>query len=399
MWGSLPVSAETAEPVSVSAYAAVLYEPVSGTVLFEKNSREVLPVASTTKIMTALLAFESEHRGDPVTITPEMISVEGSSMGLRAGEVLALGDIARGMMMASGNDGANAIALYLSDSTEAFSEKINARAAELHMMQTHFVTPSGLDAEGHGSTAYDMALLAAEAMQNEEFAAAVGQTTLSVPFISPEKTVRYENHNRLLKLYPDCTGIKTGFTKKAGRCLVSSAERDGARLICVTLNAPDDWNDHMNLYDYGFAQLAERTYTAGFQLISLPVVGGEKECISLTLQTQESAVLPKDVTVTAGCILPQFVYAPVEKRRRNRLRAIQRERQGSKGNTACFKRSLCFAKGRTHMASKVVRPLFEKHKLYKLRDTEKGFELWLKIQDCKRCLRSAASLRAARQRR
>ena len=120
MWGSLPVSAETAESVSVSAYAAVLYEPVSGTVLFEKNSREVLPVASTTKIMTALLAFESEHRGDPVTITPEMISVEGSSMGLRAGEVLALGDIARGMMMASGNDGANAIALYLSDSAEAF---------------------------------------------------------------------------------------------------------------------------------------------------------------------------------------------------------------------------------------------------------------------------------------
>ena len=158
-----------------------------------------------------------------------------------------------------------------------------------------------------------MALLAAKAIQNEEFAAAVGQTTLSVPFVSPEKTVRYENHNRLLKLYPDCTGIKTGFTKKAGRCLVSSAERDGARLICVTLNAPDDWNDHMNLYDYGFAQLAERTYTAGFQLISLPVVGGEKECISLTLQTQESAVLPKDVTVTAGCILPQFVYAPVEK--------------------------------------------------------------------------------------
>lgn len=313
VWGSLPVSAETAESVSVSAYAAVLYEPVSGTVLFEKNSREVLPVASTTKIMTALLAFESEHRGDPVTITPEMISVEGSSMGLRAGEVLALGDIARGMMMASGNDGANAIALYLSDSTEAFSEKMNARAAELHMMQTHFVTPSGLDAEGHGSTAYDMALLAAEAMQNEEFAAAVGRTMLSVPFISPEKTVRYENHNRLLKLYPDCTGIKTGFTKKAGRCLVSSAERDGARLICVTLNAPDDWNDHMNLYDYGFAQLAERTYTAGFQLISLPVVGGEKECISLTLQTQESAVLPKDVTVTAGCVLPQFVYAPVEK--------------------------------------------------------------------------------------
>ena len=310
MWGSLPVSAETAESVSVSAYAAVLYEPVSGTVLFEKNSREVLPVASTTKIMTALLAFESEHRGDPVTITPEMISVEGSSMGLRAGEVLALGDIARGMMMASGNDGANAIALYLSDSAEAFSEKMNARRRASYDADA-FRHALGARCRGHGSTAYDMALLAAEAMQNEEFAAAVGRTTLSVPFISPEKTVRYENHNRLLKLYPDCTGIKWAL-RKAGRCLVSS-QRGSARLICVTLNAPDDWNDHMNLYDYGFAQLAERTYTAGFQPISLPVVGGEKECISLTLQTQESAVLPKDVTVTAGCILPRFVYAPVEK--------------------------------------------------------------------------------------
>lgn len=312
-WGSVFVSAETAEAVSVSAYAAVLYEPVSGTVLFEKNSREVLPVASTTKIMTALLAFESERVDDPVTVTPEMVNVEGSSMGLRAGEVLTLGDIARGMMMASGNDGANAIALYLSGSAEVFSEKMNARAAELDMTQTYFVTPSGLDAEGHGSTAYDMTLLAAEAMQNEDFAETVGQTALSVPFISPEKTVRYENHNRLLKLYPDCTGIKTGFTKKAGRCLVSSAERDGARLICVTLNAPDDWNDHINLYDYGFAQLAERTYTADAQPVSLSVVGGEKESVSLTFGMQESAVLPKDVTVTAEYILPRFVYAPAEK--------------------------------------------------------------------------------------
>lgn len=312
-WGSVFVSAETAEAVSVSAYAAVLYEPVSGTVLFEKNSREVLPVASTTKIMTALLAFESERVDDPVTVTPKMVNVEGSSMGLRAGEVLTLGDIARGMMMASGNDGANAIALYLSGSAEVFSEKMNARAAELDMTQTYFVTPSGLDAEGHGSTAYDMALLAAEAMQNEDFAETVGQTALSVPFISPEKTVRYENHNRLLKLYPDCTGIKTGFTKKAGRCLVSSAERDGARLICVTLNAPDDWNDHINLYDYGFAQLAERTYTADAQPVSLSVVGGEKESVSLTFGMQESAVLPKDVTVTAEYILPRFVYAPAEK--------------------------------------------------------------------------------------
>lgn len=156
-------------------------------------------------------------------------------MGLRAGEMLALGDIARGMMMASGNDGANAIALYLSDSTEAFSEKMNARAAELHMMQTHFVTPSGLDAEGHGSTAYDMALLAAEAMQNEEFAAAVGQTTLSVPFISPEKTVRYENHNRLLKLCGLHRASKRALRKRPGTalCVFRRAGRRTAHLCDI----------------------------------------------------------------------------------------------------------------------------------------------------------------------
>ena len=312
VWGSLPVSAETAESVSVSAYAAVLYEPVSGTVLFEKNSREVLPVASTTKIMTALLAFESEHRGDPVTITPEMISVEGSSMGLRAGEVLALGDIARGMMMASGNDGANAIALYLSDSAEVFSEKMNARAAELHMMQTHFVTPSGLDAEGHGSTAYDMALLAAEAMQNEEFAAAVGQTTLSVPFISPEKTVRYENHNRLLKLYPDCTGIKTGFTKKAGRCLVSSAERDGARLICVTLNAPDDWNDHTHLLDWAFENYEYRCVAGDTPVYAVPVLSATVELCAAAPERPAYLLVHPDDPVSLKAELPRFTFAPVE---------------------------------------------------------------------------------------
>ena len=226
MWGSLPVSAETAESVSVSAYAAVLCEPVSGTVLFEKNSREVLPVASTTKIMTAMLAFESEHRGDPVTITPEMISVEGSSMGLRAGEVLALGDIARGMMMASGNDGANAIALYLSDSTEAFSEKMNARAAELHMMQTRFVTPSGLDAEGHGSTAYDMALLAAEAMQMKSCRGG-GRRRFPCRLFRPKKPCGMKI-TIVYKAVPGLHGHQNGLYEK-GRALPCVFRRAGRR--------------------------------------------------------------------------------------------------------------------------------------------------------------------------
>lgn len=308
LFSLLTVSAE--EP-AVSAYAAVLYDPLSGEVLYERNGGEMLPMASTTKIMTALLAFESGRAQEPVEITQEMVAVEGSSMGLRAGDVLTLGDIARGMMMASGNDGANAIALYLGGDAEGFSEQMNARAAQTGMTQTRFVTPSGLDAEGHGSTAYDMALLGAEAMRCPAFAETVGSTALQVEFLSPEKTVHYENHNRLLQLYEDCTGIKTGFTKQAGRCLVSSAERDGAALICVTLNAPDDWNDHIALFEYGFAQLEERVLMADFAACTVPVVGGDAQAVSCSAQFEASAVLYREAQVSAEIRLPRFVYAPV----------------------------------------------------------------------------------------
>ena len=220
-----------AEP-AVSAQSCILMEAVTGEILYEKQAQEQRPMASTTKIMTTLLCLESGDLDTEFPVDTDAIHVEGSSMGLVEGDIVTKRALCYGMLLPSGNDAAGAAAVKLAGNYAAFAEQMNQKAAELGMTQTHFVTPSGLHDDQHYSTAYDMALLAAEAMQNEEFAAAVGQTTLSVPFISPEKTVRYENHNRLLKLYPDCTGIKTGFTKKAGRCLVSSAERDGARLIC-----------------------------------------------------------------------------------------------------------------------------------------------------------------------
>lgn len=304
----LSVSAE--EVPEISAYAAILYDPLTGTVLYERNSREVLPMASTTKIMTALLAFESGCANESVKVSEEMVAVEGSSMGLMTGDVLTLGSIAEGMMMASGNDGANAIALYLGGTAEGFAELMNARAAEIGMTQTNFVTASGLDAEGHGSTAYDMALLAAEAMECPEFADTVGQFSLMVDFIEPEKTVRYDNHNRLLNMYEDCTGIKTGFTKKAGRCLVSSAERDGAELICVTLNAPDDWNDHIALFEYGFAQFFEQALMT--KPCTVPVVGGEGANVVCLPDSEPTLMLPKGTAVTVRVELPRFVYAPIK---------------------------------------------------------------------------------------
>ena len=269
LFAAVPASA--AEALSVSAQAAVLYDPLSGAVLYEKNGGVVLPMASTTKIMTALLAFESGRAGEVVEITAEMVAVEGSSMGLAAGDRLTLGSIARGMMMASGNDGANAIALYLGGSAEGFAEMMNARAAEIGMENTRFVTPSGLDAEGHGTTARDMALLGA-----------------------------------------DCTGIKTGFTKKAGRCLVSAAERDGAQLICVTLNAPDDWNDHIALFEYGFAQFETRAIVPDGAQYAVPVAGGAAETILCRAQGEAAVTLHRDAAVTASVSLPRFVYAPLE---------------------------------------------------------------------------------------
>ena len=307
---ALPASA--AEAPSVSAQAAVLYDPLSGAVLYEKNGSEVLPMASTTKIMTALLAFESGQADAVVEVTAEMVAVEGSSMGLAAGDRLTLGSIARGMMMASGNDGANAIALFLGGSAEGFASLMNARAAEIGMESTRFVTPSGLDAEGHGTTAYDMALLGAEAMRCADFAETVGAVSQTVEFLSPEKTVRYDNHNRLLQLYSDCTGIKTGFTKKAGRCLVSSAERGGAQLICVTLNAPDDWNDHIALFEYGFSQLETRAITPDGTLYAVPVVGGAASSVVCRAEGKASATLYRDAALTASVSLPRFVYAPLE---------------------------------------------------------------------------------------
>ena len=298
-----------AEP-DISAYAAVLYEPVTGTVLFEKNSDEMLPMASTTKIMTALLAFESGLTDVPVKITDEMVRTEGSSMGLTSGDVLTLGELAEGMMMTSGNDSANAIALFMNGSMEAFADRMNKRAREIGMKHTSFVTPSGLDAENHFSTAHDMALLAAEALKCDAFAETVGQFSLMVDFIQPEKSMRCDNHNKLLHLYEDCTGVKTGFTKKAGRCLVSSAEREGMELICVTLNAPDDWNDHISLFEYGFTGM--KMFEAENQSVSVPVVGGSSDFVVCTTEETLKISIPQTCEVESYVSIPHFLYAPIE---------------------------------------------------------------------------------------
>ena len=310
----LPTARAANEP-GVSAQSAILISGDDGTVIFEKNAHERLAMASTTKIMTALLTLEeAERSGDPVIdITEEMVRVEGSSMGLQAGNRLTLTNLTSGMLLASGNDAANAAALYLGESQEGFAKLMNARAREIGMEETNFVTPSGLDDDEHYSTAYDMALLGREAMMNEEFARIAGSSTLQVEFIEPEQRVSYTNHNKLLRIYDGCIGIKTGFTKKAGRTLVSAARREGTTLIAVTLNAPDDWDDHTAMFDYGFDTV--KTVQMGGEALpeTLPVAGSDKQGVTLRMGQRLSMTLPIEQAqgVESRVLLPRFLYAPV----------------------------------------------------------------------------------------
>ena len=243
----IPISAS-----AISAKSAVLIDGVSGRVLYEHNSYEKLPMASTTKIMTGLLACESGKLDNTVKVSAFASGTEGSSLLLKIGEKLTLEELTYGLMLKSGNDAAVATAEYLGGSVDAFALLMNKRAREIGAQNTNFVNPHGLDAEGHYTTAYDLALIAREAMKNDTFRKIVSTKTYSIPMQGEKWDRALKNHNKLLWNYEGCNGVKTGFTKKCGRCLVSSAKRNGRGLICVTLNAPDDWKDHTNLLNYGF---------------------------------------------------------------------------------------------------------------------------------------------------
>ena len=303
----------TGEAYGVGAAAAIVMEAESGEVLFAQEIHRQLPMASTTKIMTALLTLEQPNLQQEFTVDETAIRVEGSSMGLRQGDTVTLYALAVGMLLASGNDAAGAAAVRISGSMKAFVAEMNRRAASLGMNNTHFVTPSGLDAEEHYSTAYDMALLARAALQNPLFAGIAASRRMTVSYGQPPYARSLLNHNRLLSLYGDAIGVKTGFTKKAGRCLVSAAEKDGVRLICVTLNCPDDWNTHAALYQRYFALTESRPLTLEAPI--LPVVGGQKAALQTVLvgQPTYTAIRGREEGITVTVYLNRgFCYAPVE---------------------------------------------------------------------------------------
>ena len=237
---------------AISAKSAILIDADSGRILYEHNSREKLPMASTTKIMTGLLACESGKMNKEVKVSPFASATEGSSLWLKAGEKLKLSDLTYGLMLKSGNDAAVAISEFLAGNTEAFALLMTQRARKIGAFDTSFKNPHGLDAENHYTTAYDLALITREALKNKHFAKIVATKTYTIPNQNEKWDRILKNHNKLLWRIEGCAGVKTGFTKRCGRCLVSYAKRGEEKLICVTLNAPDDWNDHTYLLSYGF---------------------------------------------------------------------------------------------------------------------------------------------------
>lgn len=304
------------EGISDNAAAAVVYCADSGEVLYGHNVNDKRAIASITKIMTAVVALEYASSLDKeVKITPEMYA-EGSSMYLKEGEIIKLSELVKGMMAVSGNDAANAVALTVGGSDEKFADMMNQKAKQIGMKNTYFVTPSGLDSEKHYSSAYDMALLCAYAMENDSFRDIVSQKHVEVSYVDPEsKTQTLTNHNKLLSLCEGCIGIKTGFTKKAGRTLCSCAERDGVRLIVVTLNDGDDWNDHCNLYDKCFSLVQCVKLADKNKIIELPLVGGDSDSVSLVPEREVCAVLKNEEAdkVSEKIYAPRFVYASAEK--------------------------------------------------------------------------------------
>lgn len=295
--------------LNVSARSAILYEPVTGTVLYEKDSKTQREIASTTKIMTAVVVLENAELSDVVTVPKECVGVEGTSMYLKENEKVSVFDLLYGLMMQSGNDAAMALAYHTGDGDiSRFVAMMNETANRIGMKNSSFKNPNGLPADGHVSTAYDMALLAAYAMKIPEFAEIVA---------TKEKSAAgryFTNHNKLLRMYSGANGVKTGFTKAAGRCLVSSAERDGMSLVAVTLSAPDDWDDHTRMLDYGFENYAVYSSPlAGETVAELPVVGGEEQSVSAVI-AGDTVFLEKRSEkdkIKQEIYLPRFQYAPI----------------------------------------------------------------------------------------
>ena len=305
--------AEKAEP-SIESQSAILIEQSTGKVLFGENAHQRLPMASTTKIMTALIAIEKGNLDDIVTTASEAYGVEGSSMYIQKNEKLSLKDLIYGLMLNSGNDAAIAIAIHIGGSIEGFADLMNERALSLGLTNTHFVTPNGLHDPEHYTSAFDLAAIAREAMNNETFREIAATPYYCTETGNVKRTLK--SKNKILWQYEGGNGIKTGYTEAAGKCLVFSAERADMELIGVVLNSPDIFPESMNMLDYGFELVSmSRKVNAGEMVARVKVNKGSKGLVAVTagkdivvpIKIEEGALLKTRV------VIPRQIDAPIEK--------------------------------------------------------------------------------------
>lgn len=296
---------------AVLAEAFALFDPISGCFLAQGNAERRLPMASTTKIMTALVVLERVAPEQTVIVPKEAVGIEGSSVYLFENEEITVKTLLYALLLNSANDAATALAIHTAGSIAAFAALMNEKAAALGLVNTHFTNPHGLFDEAHYTTAKDLALITAAALENKTFAEIASTVRYSVPQNGTDATRLFLNHNRLLRTFEGAIGVKTGFTKKSGRCLVSAAKREGLTLIAVTLNDPNDWRDHKALLDWGFSEY--KGFSPMPEVLKLPVVGGEAGEVTLLPRGGFSLTLPKahgEITCTVEA--PRFLFAGFE---------------------------------------------------------------------------------------
>jgi D-alanyl-D-alanine carboxypeptidase len=298
-----PASAYAAAAPSVQAEAAIV-QAEDGSVLYAKNADSRRLIASTTKLMTALVCLENASMDDVFTAQERHCRAEGSSMYLKTGERYTVRELLLGLLLSSGNDAALALAEHTAGSEEAFVRLMNRKARDLGLRDTHFENPHGLDAKTHYSTARDLARLMFACMENEAFRSLTALRAAEV------KGLTLLNHNKLLAGCPGCVGGKTGYTRAAGRCLVSCCERDGLRLVCVTLSDPDDWNDHQKLYDWAYGDFVLHDLSAELSF-DVPVISGSRSSVRAVPAPGARVVLPRGRETPLSAELPRFVFAPV----------------------------------------------------------------------------------------
>lgn len=298
---------------TVSAKSAIVIDASTNQPVWEQNAHDRCGMASTTKIMTALLAIEYGDLDKEYTVPNEAIGIEGSSLYLKSGEIFSLRELVIGLMLQSANDAGVAISIIVSGSTKRFVDLMNQKATEIGLHNTHFCNPHGLSDENHYTTAYELALLTSYALKNNTFReiCALRSSTISSQLMS--RTV--QNHNKLLSLYEGTIGVKTGFTKATGRCLVSAAVRNGVELVAVTLNAPDDWNDHKALLDHGFSSIERVSLVSEGDIIAkLPILNGKESDIAIYAQNDASVILAKNHgSIVQRIELNRPRFAPVYK--------------------------------------------------------------------------------------